>query len=382
MARRGSNAEMNLDSLLDTLTNVVGVLIMILMLTTLNVRQAVQRILDLDPSQLSISDSEVASAQKQAAAARLQREQLEAKWKQLAPATPPGLAAPAPGESLASLIAKLDALKAQPSVEMSPEAPAQDATKKLEESKRRRDELSQKLVSVEEELARLKSQLDMTQVVAAPPAKIVSLPNPREAPAEATEFRVIIRGSRIAPFAPAAVRDRAKKQVETLLRSPQLKSGASEIDCQKLVEQFNKQARVIDPNFQVQLAVQQFDLKLVFALKPAGGETAREVVAPASELRKGLRQLKSRYGEKFYIRFLVWNDSFDAYVAARSVCDEMGVLAGWEPYTTDYTWTESLGLQAPCAGRPPPPPPPKPNPNPPAPAPAAPPKPVPNDVVD
>lgn len=49
--RRGGDAGMNLDSLLDTLTNVVGVLVMVLMLTTLNVQSAVQRILDRDRSQ-------------------------------------------------------------------------------------------------------------------------------------------------------------------------------------------------------------------------------------------------------------------------------------------------------------------------------------------
>ena len=54
--RRSSSSEMNLESLLDTLTNVVGVLVLLLMVVSLNVREAVERILDLNPEQKEIRE--------------------------------------------------------------------------------------------------------------------------------------------------------------------------------------------------------------------------------------------------------------------------------------------------------------------------------------
>jgi hypothetical protein len=369
MARRGRNAEMNLDSLLDTLTNVVGVLVMVLMLTTLNVQSAVQRILDIDPSQLDISQAELAKLQQQADAQRQQREALAAK---LPSATTAGFS-----ENFGSLVQQIDFLKKEQltATAVSPEQ-LKTATTQVAENEKKAKELATKLTATEEELARLKALLDKTEVVAAPPAKIVSLPNPRDAPQGATQYRVIVRDGQIVPFNPADVRDRCKKQVELLLRQPAMKTKEGKIDCQKLVETFNRNSRVHDPNFRVQLTVVNFALQIVFELKPTGGESARQATAASSALRRGLKALQAKHGDKFYIRFLVWNDSFDDYVAARSVCDEMEVLAGWEPYTVDYTWREGLGMTVPCEGQPPPA---KPNPN-------APPKPVlpavPNDTVD
>ena len=80
MARRSPSGDgMNLDSLLDTLTNVVGVLVMVLMLTTLNVKAAVERILDLDPTQLAISESDLDRTRRQAEELRQRRRTLAAK---------------------------------------------------------------------------------------------------------------------------------------------------------------------------------------------------------------------------------------------------------------------------------------------------------------
>ncbi len=372
MAKRPrNNAEMNLDSLLDTLTNVVGVLVMVLMLTTLNVQQAVQRILDIDPSQLNVSPADLTKADKEAAQLRALRTELEAKVTQTS--------GPGPTENFGVLVQQISALKAQQPKQIIPEAKVDDAKTKVEAEKKKGDELSKQLVTVESELARLKALLDETEVVAAPPAKIVNLPNPRNPPTGAKEYRVIVRDGQIVPFNPTDIKSRCKKQVEALLRSPTLKKKSGEVDCEKLVAEFNKNSRVYDSNFKVQLAVVNFSVQIVFELRPTGGETPQQVVNKSSKFQRGLLALKQQHGDSFYLRFLVWDDSFDAYVAARSVCDEMDVMAGWEPYTVSYTWREGLGLTVPCEGRPPPP---KPNPNPP-PKPTGPPAPAaPNDVVD
>lgn len=343
--RRGGDAGMNLDSLLDTLTNVVGVLVMVLMLTTLNVQSAVQRILDRDPSQLNISAADLAKARRQADQLRQEREALAAKL--------PTASAASPTENFGQIMQQLAALKTAPVVVVPPVAKINDLDKSHAENEKKSERLAAQLVASEEELARLKALLDKTEVVAAPPAKIVNLPNPRDPPSGATAYRIIVRDGQVVPFNPAEVRDRCKKQVELLLKQPAYKTKDGKIDCAKLVETFNRNGRVTDTNFRVRLSVVNFVLYINFELKPTGGESARQVVASASALRRGLKALQAKHQNNFYIRFLVWNNSFDAYVAARGVCDEMNVLAGWEPYTVDYTYRESLGINVPCQGQPP-----------------------------
>jgi hypothetical protein len=122
--------------------------------------------------------------------------------------------------------------------------------------------------------------------------------------------------------------------------------------------------------------LQNFNLVLVYEHKGVG-ETPERLRNPTSRYQSVLRRVDP---QKFYARFLVWPDSFDVYVAARSMCDERGVLAGWEPYTEDFQWKVSLGIRVDCQGKP------KPKPSPPTkpkPGPKPkPPPPLPNDTVD
>jgi hypothetical protein len=369
---------MNLDSLLDTLTNVVGVLVLLLLLVSLNVREAVERILDLNPEQLGVTAADVAVVQKQAAElARLRKEMAAAAGaEQLA----------ADLKELAALREKLAAMKdtARPAPPPIPPEKLAEVKQKVAADTKKTQDLSQDLVKVEEELQKLKGQLDTTEVVAAPPPKIVNLPNPRDAPKDSQPVLVACRDGRVAAFDPDDLRDAAQKRVKFFLTGYQRKAGpGGEIDCERLVEQFNKSTPVASGPYRARLAVENFNLILVYDLRPSAGETAKQVAGRNSEFRRALRRLDP---QKFYVRFLVWSDSFDEYVAARSVCDEMKLLAGWEPYNVDFQWKMDLGLKVACQGKPKPPPPPptpaKPAPQPPPGPPPPPPPPMPNDVVD
>jgi hypothetical protein len=107
-----------------------------------------------------------------------------------------------------------------------------------------------------------------------------------------------------------------------------------------------------------------------------GGEDVTEIAAKSSKYQIGLRRLNS---QTQYVKFFVWSDSFDAYVQARRVCDEHGLLAGWQPYDESYQWRTSLGLPVKIQGKPKPPPR---KPRPPGEKPPPPPKPLPNDQID
>jgi hypothetical protein len=370
--RRASGADMNLDSLLDTLTNVVGVLVLVLLLVSLNVREAVERILEFNPDQLGISAAQLDAMRKQSADLARRREELA----QLA--SPEQVAADE--QAVIALRQQVDKLKRGEVPEPIPPEKLDELRKKVEEDTKKSQELARQVASIDANLQTLKGQLDQTQPVSAPPAKIVSLPNPREAPKEAKPLLVICRDGRVAAFDPEDLRESARKRAQFLLTPLQKKAGPDgAIDCQKFVEQFNKASAVSSDGYRARLAVENFNLVLIYEPRGTAGETAKQVVNANSDLRRVLRRLDP---QKFYVRFLVWSDSFDAYVAARAVCDDLNLLAGWEPYNADYQWKIGLGIAVNCEGKPKPPPAKPPAKTEPGQPPAPPPPPLPNDVVD
>lgn len=369
MKRRASGGEMNLDSLLDTLTNVVGVLVMVLMLVSLNVQKAVERIRELDPSVLGVSEAELAKLRAQAEQVTNKREELEqqADEESLKRAK----------EELIATIDKLNVLRlAPPPVEPPKTINIAEIRKDAAEKSKQASDLAKQLTDAEKELARLKALLAETpELGPAPEAKFVSLPNPREAPTGAKQALFICRGGKVMAFDPNDLRDRAKKRAEAMLKPLRLRAGPNgTIDCEKFVSQFNNAGSISDAAAKMRLGVENFNLYIYYEYK-SSGETAKQLAAQNSDLRRALRQLNP---QKNYATFLVWNDSFETYVEARRICDEMGILAGWTPLAEDYVYKVGLGISVPCEGRPPPPPSTGKAPS----GPSAAPPPVPNDVVD
>jgi hypothetical protein len=365
MKRRASGDAMNLDSLLYTLTNVVGVLVMVLMLTSLNVQKAVQRIREIDPSQLGISAAELARLEAQAEQQRQKRAALEQQADLAALA--------AAQQELTDNLQKLSLLKQHSQAAPLPALKLDALKKDVAAKSKQAADLGKQLTAAEEELAKLKRLLATTpELGPAPEAKLVSLPNPREAPPGAKPALVLCREGKVIPFDPNDLRDRAKKRANALLRPLKLRAGpGGMIDCDKLVRQFNDGPAIGDATARTRLGIVNFNLYLYYDFRSAG-ETAAQVSTPNSGFRRAVRSLDPT---KYYISFLVWNDSFEAYVEARRVCDEIGLLAGWQPLADSYVYKAGLGIAVPCQGRPPPA---KPAPgSKPAPRPS-----VPNDVVD
>jgi Asp-tRNA(Asn)/Glu-tRNA(Gln) amidotransferase C subunit len=369
MKRRASGGEMNLDSLLDTLTNVVGVLVMVLMLVSLNVQKAVQRIREIDPSQLGVSEAELAKMRTQAEEVTKKRSELEklADAETLAKAK----------QELVATLDRINILRLAPPTAPPPsKINLAEIRKDAEEKSKKAADLAKQLTDVEKELARLKALLAETpELGPAPPAKLVSLPNPREAPPGAKQHLFICRGGKVMAFDPNDLRDRAKKRAEAMLKPLRAKAGPNgNIDCEKFIQQFNSAGTISDSTAKMRLGVENFNLYIYYEYR-SSGETARQLAAQNSDFRRTLRRLNPA---KDYATFLVWNDSFETYVEARRICDEMGLLAGWTPLAEDYVYKVGLGISVPCEGRPPPPP----NTGKAPSGPSAAPPPVPNDVVD
>ncbi len=181
MAKRnnGGDSELNLDSLMDAVTNVVGVLMIVFVMMSLNTARTLQKILsDLPP------------------VTKEQHEEMKKKVDQL----PPLAADPKKLEEQKKLAEQelkkaAEQLQSVDTTEMQSRMKFMDLDtfrKKLEEAKKDKDKQKAETEKLLTEVERLKALLDQTPVIKPEPPTYVRLPNPRPFPKEPNEMRVIV----------------------------------------------------------------------------------------------------------------------------------------------------------------------------------------------
>ena len=369
--KKGGSIGLNLDSLLDTLTNVVGFLVILLALMQLGVGETVKKIQAALAELIEAATPEaLAKAQDETAATEAKLAELEKQQR----------------ESLSQIeldrksIAKSQKrVKKPPKVVMS-EAELAALRERVEARNKESKELETQLATAVAEVAHAKAQLaDAPAEQAQPSAKIVNLPNPRDPPKGAQAAWFLCREGRVVPVDLDGLQERAQKVVSSLLRGEPAVGGAPNlIPCDKLIERFNTTSlgdryirlRVVDIRDVPHLRLER---------KKGAGETADQIRRGNSQLPRILRVVGK---ENRYARFLVWPDSFEAYLAAREVVDEIGLPAGWEPHTEPDEWVVGFNIRLRCKDAPPLEPPAPPKAPPPGETPKPPPPPLPIDLVD
>ncbi|MCB9937645.1 MAG: hypothetical protein H6823_05350, partial [Planctomycetaceae bacterium] len=213
-----------LDSLLDTMTNVVGILVMVLIATQLGVKDAVSRIADSDV----VDPAMVEAAKEKLLLTKQQREAVEAQLSDLKPVDDSAIKV-----QLADLRRKLDETRAtldqEKAVANQFALKIEEDTKKAEQAKKKiqevadaeakREALQDDLRKMLEEEATLKAMLDDTPVQEAPPPKVVTLPDPRPAPEGAREVTFLCTNNRVYPIAADDWRDTIRKKAEFIVES-------------------------------------------------------------------------------------------------------------------------------------------------------------------
>jgi len=390
MRREKKQGGASLDSLLDTMTNVVGILVILLTVTQLGVSDAVKRISttstikpeQIDEAQRRFKDLYSLYIQlKERLEALLEQgddEEVAAKLRRLKKEIEDCEA------NIAVLMENREARKAKAELEL--KALRDEIQQVLDKQKREAEEKLAKRAKIADEVASLKAQLAQTHVPEALPAKIVNLPNPRPAPEGTQPKTFLCRGGRVMFVDVEGIREVAQKRTMFIIRRRKLgRDPAAGIDGKLLADEFNSDpVNDRDRSFDVQMIIAGRVPKLVLKRREDAGETAEEVTRASSRYQ---REIKRTDPDEFYLQFLVWPDSFEAYLEARKLSSKRGLLAGWQAQTTSGEYTIDLGGDL-RVGPPPPPPKPKPKPKPgeeppkPKPKPAAPPKPVPVDVID
>ena len=338
MARRKSNTSAtgaNMDSLLDALTNVVGILVIVLVAVQLSSQEAAQRMEEM------IAQIDPAEQERIKQAAKDSEEKLEEmklalqKESEKDEIDPDKLLAMLQDDiAAAELKAKKDLLAA--------EAAEKEAEEKKLAAEELRRSLMAQLATLEEKekeftVAKtdLLAKLENMPTLNAPPPKEVRPPTPKDIPrnkdgnALLQERKVLVSNGKVIPFVdPGKQMETAiKNRLKMIIDKNKINVGegnyiSDEAQAMKLIDEFNK-----DP-----AKNKYFDLKLVRA-----GRQIRVEIVPTEECgeepEKAVRGifgtvLRNMQG-KWYLRYLVEPDSFETYMAMRKVTDSSGFYAGW-----------------------------------------------------
>ncbi len=368
--RRTDDAEGGVDSLLDTMTNVVGILVIVLVVAQLGVGDAVKRITDA----VQIDAEQLAEAQRRLAELKAQRDTLLAAMADEPPADDADYE-----ERLRHLeqqIAQQDAVLGRLEAEEQARraalqlvADAKQSEEDIAAARRKVDELTETWTTNDAELDRLRQLLADTPERPSLPPREVTLPDPKPAPEGAKQLSLVCANNKVyfLPDATLLEQIRRAAQARALYVAQRLRRSLdleSDEGIERFVAEFNKQPLQDEPfrYFDIKLYAANTTPRLMFHPRPTGGEDERIVKGARARFQKIIDGINRNL---FYLRFYVCADSFDIYVTTRRIVSDKGWRAGWDPQSVNWRYTTPLGGDL-RFGPPPEPTPPKPpDPNPP-----------------
>lgn len=320
-ARRRGSAE-NLDSLLDTMANVTGILVVLLAVTQISVGDAMKRL-----------------RAQMAARPELTRESLDlarVEAERLGAALAPLL--PRRGELEEQRRTRREALagvraenaEARARLGAAGESDPTSLQQRIEASRRRARILETEIAAARSEIAGLDAKLARAE--GSPLLREARLPDPRPAPAGATDVVYLVRYGHI-------FRARATELVTALQRGLRDATGGRWrmgqgtplfLERTRVVEHFRHNDigthalrwHVLD------LGPDQFVGQLEWRTRESG-ETLEELARADAVYRQDLARFQP---QRTYFRYFVWDDSFDVYLEARKLANEAGFSAGWTPF--------------------------------------------------
>ncbi len=369
MARRRSKTSAtggNMDSLLDALTNVVGILVIVLVAVQISSQEAAKRMEEMIEK---IDPEELKKIEQQAQEAKAKIDQvtqaiaLEKKQEKIDP------------EKL--LRALRDDIEAAEKRAKADRIAAETAEKAAEKAKLEAEKLRQRLIAqlakLEEEakeytVARddLIAQLSKTKIPVPPPPKEVRPPTPRPPMIDPQTGRpqlerrdVFVKNGRVIPIIDPGdeMANAVKNRIKYIIASRRLpvsednwlpNAQAANI----VIEEYNTNPPPLK-NFEAKLKLQGKNLAIDLTPTEEAGEP------PQQAIRGWFRRTVFGTQRKYYLNFQVAPDSFEEYLAIRKVMDNEQFFAGWQP-TTTFSFTRSSGFNA--GEKPPPrtdPPPPR-----------------------
>jgi RNAse (barnase) inhibitor barstar len=340
MARRRSKTSAtggNMDSLLDALTNVVGILVIVLVAVQISSQEAARRMEEMIEK---IDPTEQQKIDQQAADAKAELEKLQQAIQQEENRDKID-----PEKLLASLREELSAAEEKAKQDMMiVTAKEKEAEEKKLAAEELRQQLLRQLAELEEKEKKyivakedILAKLEDTPIPKPPPPKEVRPPTPKDVPRDNNgnqilqERKVLVRDGKVIPFVDPgkglenAIKDRLKFLIEK--NGIQVGEGNYIADAKKaeqMITEFNS-----DPakNKYFDIILLKDGSRINVQLEPTEecGEEPQDAV-------RGIFQTVLRNNQgKWYLNYLVEPNSFEAYMAIRKVTDSAGFYAGWQP---------------------------------------------------
>ncbi len=360
--RHGNEAELPFVALMDTMTNVVGVLTIVLVMAGISIAHAVKRILTDLPPATSAQVAEVLSS--------IARTKAEIAANEQKTATLSGL--PNKGD----IEVELDRLEAQVKEKDIKLFDLPVLGKELASKSDERSKKEAELSALITERDRLKALLDTTPVPKAPEEKIVRIPNSRDIPKDANVYYCFVRADQVY-FVDLIS---AKEKVMAELKHEEHNLIKQRIKVPKAKDRIiYDQAQIVNLLAKKPMEVRGQKIHVPFN-KPWPGLNVH-IDLPAGKGDASLADMDNPRGRflsmvynlsslpKVVLMFEVNLDGFATYLKAREIVDRYRIPCGWEINGNTTIWTP-LEIEVNRMEEPPPPPPPAPpDPNPPPPPP-------------
>lgn len=347
MARHSRHREEELPfvALMDTMTNVVGVLIIVLVMIGIGLARSVQKVLSELPP-VTVEEHVKLQKKVEASTPKNDPQQVEAEIAKLQ-------------ETLKKAVEDLKTMDAAAQKQDIKIINIEEITKKLAELKKERDARKSSVEKYLADIDKLKAQLDATPVYVPPPAIAIKLPNPRPMPDNAVVQHFLLAGERIVytnyDEYGKLVEQELKNNDASLSLSHEIVKGADGkpithqdkfgrvtpqrkvvYDPQKIASHFAR-ARLTgrnislsgrDINIEVIPAATSPTIPIKLTVAPGAGETIAQAKILTSEFQTLLRKFKE--DPQTVIWFHVYKDSIATYFAARELADQARMPVGWD----------------------------------------------------
>jgi hypothetical protein len=346
MARRGGHTEEELPfvALMDTMTNVVGVLIIVLVLVGISLARAANKI---------ISELPPVTVEEHA--------ELKKKVEETTPKHDPDKVIEDTSkleQELKKVTESLQTMDRTTDKQQIKLIDLDTLQKQLEEKRKDRDKHKTEVAKLLTDLDKLKQQLDTTPVFVPPPAMVVKLPNPRPMPDKAEIFRFLVAGGRVLFIDETGytdlVEEELKRNDSMLAISHETVKGAdgkpvmvrdkfgrtsqqrkTTYDPKKLTAHFiQRKLGNRDVKIEVTPSPNSGRIPVKIIPEPNAGESIEQTRTLISIFQTTLKKVKA--DPKGVVWFHVFKDSIETYLLARDVADQLGVPVGWDLTTSSF----------------------------------------------
>lgn len=314
MAARRRGIPDNLDPLVDTLSNVVGILVIVLVVSQLQLGRALDRVLDRSEPVPVLAEDEDASLGAAAKATEARpppgSASLEAREAALRArgAADAGEAAALAGEILAAL----EALP--PSVETPSAKPEEEAGRVA-----RLGALQRENRAAATALARRSARAEA--LAGADPVLRARLPDPQVE--HGRTHWILVRHGRVFPVDREGLFGAGSRALQRIL-GPAAAAGVRMDEYESAALYLSKRSVGLDGFRWLLQTEPEIRVELGWPDPDAGLEVSRLASDP-----RWRRWVGSRTPGEDFIRFQVWNDSFETYLAVREITEAAGLRAGW-----------------------------------------------------